>query len=211
MAAKDTVIIYAYELNDKKTTDERLAIATKRYCREIGLETENMQETDVFHVARSQRGKPYFPELPEVRVSVSHSGKYWVCACSVEEVGIDLQEHVRMQGESVEEAAIRFRKMAHRFFHPVEASFVDADSYLRFFGVWAARESFVKYTGQGIDASFSDHCVIPNEKNQWPRMDGREEIETWSAEGAYFTEMRFCENYTLCVCMREKCRIVLQS
>lgn len=211
MTDKDTVIIYVYELNDKKTTDERLAIAAKRYCREMGLQIETASEVGIFRVARTQRGKPYFPELPEVRVSVSHSGKYWVCACSGEEVGIDLQEHVRMQGESIEEASARFRKMAHRFFHPVEAGFVDADSYLRFFGVWAARESFVKYTGQGIDAAFSEHCVIPAEESECPRMDGSDEIETWSAEGAYFTEMSFRENYTLCVCTRETCRIVLQS
>ena len=210
MAVKNTVIIYVFELNDKKTTDERLAIAAKRYCRERRLQTENTPETDVFRMSRTERGKPYFPGCPEVKVSVSHSGKYWVCACSGEEVGIDLQEHVRMQCESEKEAAVRFRKMAHRFFHPVEASFVDGDSYLRFFGVWAARESFVKYTGQGIDASFSEHCVIPNEENQWPRMDGREEMESWSAEGAYFSEMRFMENYTLCVCMRERCGVVLR-
>lgn len=203
MAAKDTVIIYVFELDDKKTTDERLAIAAKRYCNEIGLQMQTVPETDIFRVARSERGKPYFPELPEVKVSVSHSGKYWICACSRGEVGVDLQEHVRMQGESVEEATVRFRKMAHRFFHPVEASFVDMDSYLRFFGVWAARESFVKYTGQGIDATFSDHCVILNEKNEWPRMDGSEEMESWSAEGAHFYEIRFQENYTLCVCTGE--------
>ena len=114
-----------------------------------------------------------------------------------------------MQGESVEEAAVRFRKMAHRFFHPVEADFVDADSYLRFFGVWAARESFVKYTGQGIDATFSEHCVIPSEESKWPRMDGSEETESWSAGGAYFSKVKFREDYTLCVCTKEKCSVVL--
>ncbi len=209
MDAKKTVIIYVLELDDGKTTDERLVIAAKRYCAEYGLQMEIAPDKDIFRVARTERGKPYFPELPQVKVSVSHSGKYWACACSGEEVGIDLQEHIRMQGESVEEATVRFRKMAHRFFHPEEVSFADRDSYLRFFGVWAARESFVKYTGQGIDADFSEHCVIPVQESEWPRMHGREGIETWSAGGVYFSEMRFRENYTLCVCTREKCRVSL--
>ena len=209
MDAKETVIIYIFEPDDGKTTDERLAIAAKRYCREYGLQMEIALDKEIFRVARTERGKPYFPELPQVKVSVSHSGKYWVCACSGEEVGVDLQEHVRMQGESEEEAAVRFRKMAHRFFHPVEAKFVDEDSYLRFFSVWAARESFVKYTGQGIDADFSRHCVIPVQENEWPRMDSSEGIETWSVEGAHFSEMRFHGNYTLCVCTKGKCRVFL--
>lgn len=207
MTAKKTVIIYVFELDDGKTTDERLAVAAKRYCRVNNLQMECESGKAVFRVERTERGKPYFPELQEVKVSVSHSGKYWVCACSDEEVGIDLQEHVRMQGESIEEATVRFRRMAHRFFHPVEAKFVDGDSYARFFGVWAARESFVKYTGQGIDAVFSEHCVIPVKESEWPRMNGEEGIETWSAQGSYFSETRYRENYTLCVCTRERCRI----
>ena len=209
MAAKERVIIYIFEQDDKKTTDERLAIVAKMYCREYGLQMEITPDKDIFRVSRTERGKPYFSKLPQVKVSVSHSGKYWVCACSGEEVGIDIQEHVRMQGESVEEATVRFRKMAHRFFHPVEARFVEGDSYPRFFGVWTARESFVKYTGKGIDASFSEHCVIPVQESEWPHMHSSEGIETWLAGGVHFSEMRFRENYTLCVCTKGKCRVFL--
>ena len=58
MTDKDTVIIYVYELNDKKTTDERLAIAAKRYCREMGLQIE----TGYAHV-RGRRSELIFRSM----------------------------------------------------------------------------------------------------------------------------------------------------
>ena len=51
MDAKKTVIIYVLELDDGKTTDERLVIAAKRYCAEYGLQMEIAPDKDIFRVA----------------------------------------------------------------------------------------------------------------------------------------------------------------
>ncbi len=202
------VLLYVFDLNDGRDTDERLQLAAERYRADHAELFGSVVDKSSFLVARTKRGKPYFPRCPRLNVSVSHSGAYWVCALSQEAVGVDLQEHVRMEGESVGEASIRFCKMAHRFFHPVEAEFVNEDSYLRFFGVWAARESYVKYTGQGIDATFSEHCVIPEKREEQPEMNQESGARAWHAEGVSFWEMIFQEDYTLCVCTKEASEII---
>ena len=165
-----------------------------------------------FHTKKAPQGKPYFPLHPELYFSISHSGDYWVCAFAPQEVGVDIQEHTLNRSETRLEAMVRFAKMARRFFHPVEAKYVETESFYRFFGVWAARESYVKYTGQGIDASFSEHCVIPEEEEQWPENVplGQGTGESWQAQGAWFWETVFKENYTLCVCAGEEipCRVI---
>ena len=116
------------------------------------------------------------------------------------------------RSETRQEATVRFAKMAHRFFHPVEAEFVTLESFYRFFGVWTARESYVKYTGQGIDASFSEHCVIPDTKEHWPELTPPlpGPVVSWQAQGVWFWETIFEENYTLCVCAESEmpCRVV---
>lgn len=204
---KNKVCIYVFDINDGMSTAERLRIAASRYCKDYGILSEQAQTRteELFQVARAERGKPYFPACPQIQFSVSHSGAYVVCAFAGIPVGVDLQEHTRLSGETEEEAAVRFRKMAHRFFHPLEAKFVEEDSYRHFFRIWAARESYVKYIGQGIDASFSEHCVIPEADEAWPRGDdGREDVR-WQASGVFFCEKPFREAYTLCVCAGEEC------
>ena len=66
--------------------------------------------------------------------------------------------------------------------------------------MWAARESFVKYTGQGIDARFSEYCLIP-ENFDLPEPDG------WTAENVWIREIPFEDAYTLCVCTSKMCDI----
>jgi phosphopantetheinyl transferase len=187
------------------------------YCREnagsAGEELAGrMLDSGCFQVAKTPLGKPYFPKAKELHFSISHSGDYWVCAFAPQEVGVDIQEHTLNRSETRQEAMVRFAKMARRFFHPVEAKYVEKESFYRFFGVWAARESYVKYTGQGIDAAFSEHCVIPEEEEQWPKNVslGQETGESWHAQGAWFWETVFEENYTLCVCAGEEipCRVI---
>lgn len=70
-------------------------------------------------------------------------------------------------------------------------------------------------TGQGIDAFFSEHCVIPQNEKQWPELTAplfaefKNEV-SWNAKGVCFWETVFEDNYTLCVRAGEKtsCRII---
>ena len=178
-------------------------------------------QSELFQVRRTEFGKPYFVNCPQLHFSISHSGAYWVCVLADEEIGVDLQEHVRFKEETTEAAAIRFRKMAHRFFHPLEAEFVDAKScdegtecfsktaglkasYGRFFDTWAAREAYVKYTGQGIDRTFSEHCVVPADKEAWSGLGENRHPVSWEAQGVWFTKQCYRDTYSLCICAKNR-------
>lgn len=212
MLDKNQVYIYVFDMEDGRSTEERLKVAAMKCCREAGWrvlpECSEASWKDRLQVARTDRGKPYFLDFPQIQVSVSHSGAYCICAVSGETIGVDLQKHVRQKEETIEGASIRFRKMARRFFHSVEADYVADDSYYGFYGLWAARESYVKYTGQGIDASFSEHCVIPMQKEQWPKL-GEENGVVWQAQDVWFWERRYKEEYSLCVCTKNPCEYIV--
>lgn len=205
--------IYFFDQEDGKSTDRRLKQAVVHYCKACGivLPSNEADLSELLQVARAERGKPYFPNFPQLLFSISHSGSFWVCALAEEAIGIDLQEYVRLKGETVEEASNRFRKMSHRFFHSLEAEYVELDCYHNFFGVWTARESYVKYTGQGIDQEFGEHCVVPVNKTEWQRLTGVSEAVSWMAQGVCFWQKTYPDNYTLCVCTKKPCNCTIHD
>lgn len=88
-------------------------------------------------------GKPRFadPDLPSF--SLSHSGRYALCALSDGEVGCDIQVMRPFDGRVAErimtEAELAlFRTLSGR----------RAEEY--FYRIWTERESYVKYTGEGL-------------------------------------------------------------
>ena len=200
------VCVYVFDIKDERKPEERLKSAVAEYCREWSLEAVR---PEVLRVERTESGKPYFPDCPRIQFSISHSGDYWACAVAEKSVGLDIQEHVRKKSETREAAAARFLKMAHRFFHPVEAKFVELDSCPNFFTVWTAREAYVKYTGQGIDKHFSEYCVVPEQEEQWPYIADQTEETTWQALGKWFWKSGYGKGYSLCVCTEEPCECVI--
>jgi len=194
------VYIYIFPIEDVKNSEECLMRIAMSYYRAIHSEpVEDKEIRQLFQIERTERGKPYFPMCPQIQFSISHSGSYWVCAMSGMRLGIDIQRHECLKDETQEEASRRFQRMANRFYHSIEAKYVEKKQVTHFFHVWTARESYVKYTGKGIDASFSDYCVIPKDETSWPQLS-MEVPAVWQAEGVWFWERRFAEDYTLCVC-----------
>ena len=102
---------------------------------------------------------------------------------------------------------MRFSKLAHRFFSAKEAEYVDGERYLRFFEVWSARESYVKYTGQGIDKYFSEHCTVP----EGFVFDEGDSVKKWSAMDSYFATSVIDEKYTWCVCGGKEIDVELRN
>ncbi len=210
MGRKTLVCVYIFSADDSRSVSQRLLQAAEHYCGGVIFDGG-----DGLRVERTAAGKPYFPDCPELYFSISHSGAYWACAMGNVNVGLDLQEHVMGKNETKGEAAARFRKMAHRFFHPTEAAFVDRNSYEHFFTVWTAREAYVKNTGQGIDKYFSEHCVVPQDRAMWGQIAveqsdceqedpvGEQCAGSWTAMGKWFRKADFKGNYSLCVCTEE--------
>ena len=105
--------------------------------------------------------KPYFLYPPGVEFSISHTGDLWMCAISRIPVGLDVQEERELARE----------KLSRRFFHPREDAWLKAGDYRAFFEVWAAKESYLKYTGDGLRRGMDTFCVV-DENGFLPLVDG---------------------------------------
>lgn len=188
-------VVCIFNSSDHREPEERLALAARKV---FGIEASPV----TWELLRGKKGKPFFLHHPELFLSISHSGPYWVCALSGERIGVDIQERTRKRGESQKAAEERLVRMADRHFQPEESDYVQngraGTAYQRFFEIWAAKESYVKYTGQGIDGSFGQFSTAPEEgaviRNRLP----------WTAEGVWFWKEDIGENYVLCVCTRRE-------
>ena len=189
------VCLYILPATETATTDDKIR-------KIISCHLHTGSGADSIPVSRSKLGKPYLPCHPDLHISVSHSGSWFVCAVSSQPVGVDLQEHTPLRDETPENAARRYCKIAGRFFHPLEASFVLENPQEHFFSVWTAKESYVKFTGSGMDDTYSDFCVVNENLRSQIR---KQEPITWQADNVSFHMSGFEDNYTLCVCAENPC------
>ena len=72
-----------------------------------------------------QKKKPRFQNAESIHFSISHSGDWWSCAVSTEEVGLDIQQ----------ERHCRAERLARRFYHPLEVAWLEKNGY-KAKGVW---------------------------------------------------------------------------
>lgn len=102
-------------------------------------------------------GKPYisFPETASAfHYNISHSGEWVVCAIDDEPVGVDI--------EKIGSADIA---IANRFFSPEEVGFLRMERdelrrQLLFYGIWTAKESYVKAIGSGLSKPLDSFSVV---------------------------------------------------
>ena len=91
---------------------------------------------------RTRWGKPYFPDLPQYRFNLSHSGSFALCALSAHPVGVDIQV-VRPAWSP---------KLVERSCTPEERAWLSSrrDAPEDFAALWACKESMGKQSGQGL-------------------------------------------------------------
>lgn len=99
-------------------------------------------------ILRGAHGKPYVSAAIPVFFNLSHSGDYVVCAVGGEEVGIDIERRGRVRME-----------VARRYFHPDEVALLEhtppEQRTALFFDHWSVKESYLKYTGEGLADTLS--------------------------------------------------------
>ena len=101
-------------------------------------------DTPILHDAR---GKPYVG-ADGVHISISHTDGW--CLAAVGDCAL---------GADIERIADRpWERLAKRFFSPDEAAY--AVTHERFYEIWCAKESYVKYTGEGFSRTFPGFCVL---------------------------------------------------
>lgn len=127
-------------------------------------------------LARTEDGKPFFPELPDIHFNFSHSGEYVACAFSDMEIGLDLQEHRK--------AHTSILRIAKRFFTSEEYEAIlalpagspagtgnsagssadpdnSADRLLLFYRFWTIKEAYLKYLGCGLRGGMNGYLPDP--------------------------------------------------
>lgn len=137
-------------------------------------------------IARDEKGKPFFPSMPTIHFSLSHSGDFCACAFHTGPVGLDLQIHAECRREAI----------ARRWFHPEEYAFLEKNNFEDFFQVWAAKESYVKYTGTGITGGLNRFSVADN-TGMKDKMNGQ---GNGAAGRVEFYRREYPDNYSLCLC-----------
>ena len=147
----NTIVVFV-ENNDKNSssTMNRVINCAKKFVLLDCVRKKNFSVPREETYSKGPCGKPYFKGSP-IHFNVSHSGKYWVCAMSVRPVGIDIQQ--KIEGRNL-------RAIADRFFTTQEADYLFSEEYRSFYDVWAAKESYVKYTGTGIANNFDCFSVV---------------------------------------------------
>lgn len=101
---------------------------------------------------KGEFGKPFLKDLPALKFSISHSENIAVVSFSAEETGMDVQYH----------RPTNYMRIAERFFAPAEIAFLQSVRQRTdekkcadiFHDLWAAKEAYVKYTGEGLFRPF---------------------------------------------------------
>ena len=204
ISERDTVFLCFFAADDSRTTEEKIVAAIGEYAK-----ARNISALSHPVVRRTERGKPYIAGDTGIGVSVSHSGDWFVCALTEGNVGVDIEQH-RQAGEHLLSAiSKRFTQIAKRFFHPQEAAFVEQDPLGRFHMIWTAKESYVKYTGTGMDETFGEYCVFPTVPGEEKTYRQGLHAE-WESGGLFFRQMSCMNGYTLCVCRTKPFDVQIQ-
>lgn len=133
-----------------------------------------------------EKGKPYLENCP-YQFNVSHSGKYWICAISKQDVGIDIQQCVPDKD---------YAKIADRFFEKREINYLFDCDYREFYKIWAAKESYVKLLGEGISMGFDTFSVVYN---------GKIAKKTGNM---FLNFIHIDKNYECCLCTKQRINLI---
>lgn len=103
------------------------------------------------HLAKTELGKPYLPDYPSLRFSLSHSGSWVVCAVSTQPVGVDVE---------MPRCTMAIGK---RFFQPCELQGLEQlpelQRQVQLNRLWTAKEAFVKALGGGLTIPLNSFTV----------------------------------------------------
>ena len=142
------IVITVYN-GTKKTSDEIITESIRMFAADRAISLP-----DNIKIVRQEFKKPYTENVP-LFFSLSHSGDYTVCAVSSCCIGIDLQKVKNNNRDRSEYIASNYFSL-DEYLHLKENDFED------FFDIWTAKESVVKYTGEGITEEFNGFSVLNN-------------------------------------------------
>jgi len=102
-------------------------------------------------IARSERGKPWFPDFPDIHFNFSHSGSLTLCAVADRPVGADIEE-VRPRHKGLPKYALNEEEYG--------LFCREKGDWGVFYTLWTRKEAWCKQTGEGLRLPPS-RMVIP--------------------------------------------------
>lgn len=136
-------------------------------------------------ISKEKYGKPYLHDYPGIHFNISHSGEYVVCAVGEIPIGIDIQIC----------RPVKVRRLLERTMNIREQEYIRSmdNPDMAFAVLWAQKESYLKWSGEGITRNLSELSMtdavieeIPIEKGyicqvcaavsfRWEKVKHREE------------------------------------
>jgi len=110
--------------------------------------TDNEAPTEKVEV--HAQGKPYLKNSP-FHFNISHSHAYVVCAIGQEELGIDIQYHKRRNIERLAKRSLTQKEW--------KEFLSSSDKTHFFYDRWSEKESYLKYTGEGIRSDMRELSI----------------------------------------------------
>ncbi len=92
-------------------------------------------------VQKGEKGKPWFPDLPDVHFNLSHSGALTLCAVADRPVGADIEE-IRPRHRSLPRYTLNGEEY--------ELFLREKGGWDVFYTLWTRKEAWCKQTGEGL-------------------------------------------------------------
>ena len=127
--------------------------------------------TELPRIEAGEKGKPFFPDRPDLQFSLSHCETAVACALDRSPVGVDVQElRPVCRDKHCLSAPSIYRILSEPERAWVEAEETPADQDRRFTAVWTCKEAWGKTLGVGILYDLKTTCFLPD-KGTWKQYD----------------------------------------
>jgi len=142
--------------------------------------------TEAFRIEKNESGKPYLADHENFRYNLSHSGRYVVIAWGEAEVGVDIQRH---------DSSTDIQTLVLRCFTADEQEYIlqnGSQSLQRFYEIWTGKESYLKYTGEGLRRdlrSFSSLKIEPEVRHLYCLPDNGYSLSLCATDKKYMFEL----------------------
>lgn len=142
----------------------------------------------------ADKGKPYLTDFPGIHFNLSHAGEMAVLAVADVPIGIDV-EWIKVKQDCL--------ALARRFFHYDEVKYLEglpSHKLLNsFFGIWVAKEAFVKALGEGISFGLNKFSIqLTDEKPVVGWLDAHDTLVESAPWQMHYLPM--ASDYRGCVC-----------
>lgn len=135
--------------------DRRLSVGASALL-DAGLKEFGLRERDMTY-GRSEYGKPFFMNAPDIHFNISHSSTKLAVAFSDREVGCDIEEVEQDAAKCLE---ISGRFFCHEEYLAVKAAKSPSECIRMFYRCWTLKESYMKATGLGMTLTPDSFSVL---------------------------------------------------